>query len=508
MNKKIDSFKELLNVLPRNNVKNSRVYFQKATLMKEEAERFRKSLLREINTRYKELVLYNDNEDLKVLKNYLEDIKNKLYLLNDYNDSYEKSGLDVSLYKLKKFYKNDLLKVNQNIKTIVDKFSLVGVGLTSDEFTYGKEVNEYMRTFLSTSDINSTELKNSFDKLYWKESDIIEYIYLNFRYLYFKYKANFDKYYANKLVEYSITDKKKYLDDYQNSLWNYLILKDSNIKMIQDKFLNGDLDIKEYEDSKIEKIEASIIDPNVGDNEKMESFNKLSSTLYEYKNYLRFVNIFTSIKELYKGKEANKNLTKTVLKNIAKSEGTITKVNRKMRFKLRFNANANLDKFYLQIKESITELKKLYAEYDEAKFKETIATKLKDESSILDTFRLALGFKINLIGILKSSDETLDDQALEKEINDLEEFSYYPNNTFIRNIKIIDEKEIPLIILDKYKLMNINIQKEQLDDVNLDNFISNVNKLVISSYLKKNNISYSDMNNLCEMYKMIEVEKE
>ena len=37
-----------------------------------------------------------------------------------------------------------------------------------------------------------------------------------------------------------------------------------------------------------------------------------------------------------------------------------------MKFKLRFNANANLDKFYLQIKESINELKKLYAEYDEA----------------------------------------------------------------------------------------------------------------------------------------------
>ena len=54
MNEKLNNYKELLNVLPRNNVKNSRTYVQKAAVMRDEASRVKKQVLREINRRYNE----------------------------------------------------------------------------------------------------------------------------------------------------------------------------------------------------------------------------------------------------------------------------------------------------------------------------------------------------------------------------------------------------------------------------------------------------------------------
>ena len=147
MNKRIDHYKELLQVLPRNNVKNAREYMKKALIMKKAAVEYKKLLVEEIKRRYYEIVVTGDNEELKVLEGHLEDMKKNLYLLNPYNDSYEKSGLNKNLYDLKKFYNNDLAKVNQDIRIILDKFRTSGITLAAEDFNYGEEVKEYMRMF-------------------------------------------------------------------------------------------------------------------------------------------------------------------------------------------------------------------------------------------------------------------------------------------------------------------------------------------------------------------------
>ena len=503
--KKLDDFKELLNVLPRNNIKNSKVYYKKAVLMKEEASRFKDKILKEIDKRYNVLVIKDDNEDLNNIKNNILDVKKNLYLIDKYNDSYEKSNLDILLYKIKKFYKNDLNRVNEDIKDVIDKFEQVGINLTSKDFIYGSEVNTYMNDFFNNFD-NPIYLRDAFDKLYWKDPSIIENIYLNFRYLYFTNKKKFDKYYENRLVEYNMTKKDEYLKEYQNDLWNYLLLKESNIKLIQDKFINGDLDIKDYDDAKTDKIESNLVIGEMSDSLRMDSLNKLSYTLYEYKNYLKYKYIIDEIKNIYGAKESNKNLTKTILKDISKHEGKIVKNGKKITSKGLFGKKKAPDKFNIIIRSEITELKKLYEDYDEAKFKEKIANSLNDESSLLDALKIALSFKINLFNILKLENEEKTDQDMENEIYDIEEFCYYPNITFLSNTSIKEERDISVIILDKYKLMNINITSEALEDTNLDSTINNVNKVVIKNYMKKNNINYDDFSSACEMKKIIDKE--
>ena len=492
MNKRIEHYKELLQVLPRNNVKNSKIYLEKATFMKNVAVEYKNELVNEIKKRYVSLLLTRENEELKILENYLGDKKEYLYLL-DNNESYEKSALDESLHDIQKFYKNDLVKVNQDISITIKKFNLVGIILEPSDFTYGKETVEYMTAFLKENNPESNLLKELFDKLYWKNPGLIENIYLNFRYLYFKFKKKFDKYYDNKKENINLN-----LENYMTEYKKYLYIKNTDMKILQDRILNGELDVKEYEDSKIEKLKESLLLKRTSPEVDNENIIKLSYTLQEYKNYLRFKSIIEEIKLIYEDK-SNKNITKGILKNIAKCEKKIKKANRKF-FKLKE------EKKNVIINSNIVELKNYYKEYDEAKFKEKVATSLNDNSTLLDILKLINSYKINLIVILKKNNEEITDQEIDLEEKALKEFIFNPNNTFINNITIKDTRDVVTIILDKYKLMNINLTNEQLEDTNLDNFITTVNKIMISNTINNSSLKFEDLNNLCEMKKILDKE--
>ena len=493
MNKRIDHYKELLQILPRNNVKNSREYMKKAVLMKEAVEAYKKELVNSIKKRYTSIVITAENEELKSLGNYLEDIKSKLYLLGK-NDSYEKSSLDETLYNLKKFYNDDLVNVNKNIDTALTKFMVVGVNLTEKDFNYGTEVEEYMKVFFQEKNPESNNLKETFDKIYWKCPNLIEKIYLNFRYLFFKNKKIFEKYYDKKIKEANLNvtlindNYKKYLD-----------LNESDIKTIQDKFLNNILDVKEYDDSKISKLKETLVTKNLTEDEQNENILKLSHTLHEYKNYIIFKDVIEEIKKLYAEKNNNKNLTKGILKKISKCEKKIKKANRTF-LKLKEEKKNNI------IANNIKELKELYNEYDDAKFKEKIATELNDNSTLLDILNILNSYKINFQKILKTINPEISNNEIISEENKLQDFIIYPYNSLINNVTINDQREITTIILDKYKLMNVNLTLEQLEDVNIDNIISTVNKVLVNTYINKSNIKYSDLNNACDMKKILEKE--
>lgn len=504
MNKRIEHYQELLNVLPRNNIKNKKEYLKKAIFMKKVAQEYKNQLLKDIQKRYSKIVVKRDTSEIENLNNYLEDVRKNLYLLNKYNDSYEKSNLNEVLYDIKKYYKSDLEKVNQDIDNALRKFSLVGISLKESDFNYGKEVRDYMKIFLQNSD-NNVVLKEEFDRLYWKNPDIIDNINLNFRYLYFKNKKKFEKYYDTRLKELNIKDEKKYLDEYEDNLWKYILLKESNIDNLQDKFLSSNLDIKDYDESKVSKLKQSLLIKDDDENNE-DNFTKLSCTLYEYKNYLRFKKIIDNIKEIYQDKN-NKNLTKSILKNIAKFEKKISKINKKLKHKMFFKGKSyDGEKFYIEINKNVIELKNLYSEYDEAKFKEAILNNLNDNSSLLDILKLSASFKINLIKILKIDNEEISNDELNKEINDLNEFIYYPKNSFINTITILDTRDIETIILDKYKLMNINITKDQIEQSNIDSLINTVNKVLVSNYIKKAEVNYEDIQDACEMKKILDKE--
>ena len=505
MNKVLEHYKELLEVLPRNNVKNSRIYMKKALVMKQTATEFKKELVRDINKRYTNLVITKNNDEATMLEKNLEDIKSNLYLLNDNNTSYEKSKLNEVLYDLKNYYDNDLVKVNNDIKKSLDIFKEVGIALTPDDFDYGIEVNSYMQVFFKENNPESSLLKEEFDKLYWKCPDIINYINLNFKHLYSENLKKFESYYVNKLSDLKIANKEEYLNNYKNELSKYMLIKNSNIKDIQDKFLSGELDVKEFEDSKINKLKESFAINGSDEKEQNENILKLSYTLYEYKNYLKFKPLIEEIKKIFQDKN-NKSITKPLLKNIAKYEGKINKINKKIRRRKKFFGGKKLDKFYEAINTEMKELRPLYEELENSKFKEVIVNNLNDNSTILDMLVLIDGYNVNLRRLLKADNEEMSNETLDKEIELLEEFIYYPNNTIINNITINEDRNVVEMILDKYKLMNVSVTAEQIEETNLEIIIGTVNKLLMSNCINQSNLKYVDFNNMVEMKKILEKE--
>ena len=146
---KIELQKEVLAALPRNNNKNNKLYKAKVEEMLKEYQVDKEVVEEEITKRRNRYLSLEYDKNIDNITNKINELLPQLPLLNKYNSSYEKSNLDIILYELGHFYKNDLDKVNTDIKKAIDIFSLVGVPLSEDNFNYSYYSSIYMKKFLN-----------------------------------------------------------------------------------------------------------------------------------------------------------------------------------------------------------------------------------------------------------------------------------------------------------------------------------------------------------------------
>ena len=133
----IDSNKEVLSTLPKNNKKNISKYIETLAKYKKEYSEKGLSLKEEIEKRKDKIVKkISINKDLDNLKNKVLKLEENIYLFNDYNSSYEKSGLDKILYNLSCKGNKSLVDLNNDIKSCMEKFKEVGVVLSAKDFLY------------------------------------------------------------------------------------------------------------------------------------------------------------------------------------------------------------------------------------------------------------------------------------------------------------------------------------------------------------------------------------
>ena len=72
----------------------------------------------------------------------------------------------------------------EQLFSFLDKFELVGIKLSKNDFDYTCYVYEYMSSFLEirySSQKNYDKLSEIFEKIYWSNPDIIRHIELSFR---------------------------------------------------------------------------------------------------------------------------------------------------------------------------------------------------------------------------------------------------------------------------------------------------------------------------------------
>ena len=257
------------------------------------------------------------------------------------------------------------------------------------------------------------------------------------------------------------------------------LIENSKYNIINN-FINNKYNITDYTSDKVNKIKE-----NLYDNEEMPLTDiiNLSHILYEYKAYLSLNYLIIDIKNIYNEKDKYKDIYLKTKKEIIKKEKSLFKENKKIQKLISKNKIKKLNYYNNLINSQIIELTKLYEELEKNYFKEKVS-KLNESSTILDILELSLSNYNYLIELTKEKD-----MVIEEELLKISNITYYPYINLINNIWIKDEKDIPLIIIDKYNLIGFKLTKEMLEEDNINTLINNINIIILAELMKKNNIT-------------------
>lgn len=505
---KIEIEKEVLSTMPKNNQKNINRYLEKIKELKEEYQNKKEEIEKNLNKRYKKIIDVKENNIISNLEIRLKIIEGVLDLINDQKTSYEKMGLDKIIYRIRKFYKDNLENINIQIEMAIRKFAEVGIDLTPLDFNYSIFVSKYMSVFFEErKNENSNVLKTKFEEVYWKCPDIITHIELNLRNIYLQKQSIIDRYYEN--------EKQKILKQWnktQREIINlYFDLKNQNTSAIKhdkkrllDDFLNGKLDINDYTPEKIQNNYAKILMPamlekiNTDEGEVKRYILEFLNSLYEYKNYMNFKFIVEDIKKYYQDREKYKKSYDDTKKKIMNLEKKLKKINKKTVGGL-FSRNTQEIKQTLEQTNIIQELKQTYKELDLNRFYNKIYSYIKEDSTIYEVLSLANSDYYYLTICMIENNKTITQEKINDQIEKLDRFLKEPFNNIINNLSFTDEKDITLFIKDRYKLLSFNVKQEDFSDKNLNSLITILENIMTNFYLKDAKLEISNIEELLKI---------
>lgn len=481
--KDIETVKANLEILPKKTKVNKAKYneyleeqLKKITPMIEEAEK-------EISKRVEQIKKHNTEESLPEERELLDIAKVKR--LSSLSSSSNKMNLDYYLYELSSFENNNLEKINGVILKILLAFKEVGIILTPKDFEYSEVVQKYMDTLINDYD----NIEKVFDDIYWENSNIITQIELNIRYLYFKHKKEIDKYYES-LKEESLDE---YLTKYIELKTNQKLNEYQNRTYLFNNFINHTLMLTDYSEKTIDGLLTDII-LDREDEDNYLNLTKLSSSLSEYNEYLNFEYIIKDIKELFTKKEEYKGKYDLKLKDITKKEKELFSLNKQINKTGLFKPNLKkINELKLKRNTTITDILSLYIELDELTIQNNIYNNVTNETTYQDILKLTCFNTKYFIKLLKDQIDNLTIEDINQNITNLFEYAFGSEINIISNIAISEGKDIPKIIKDKYRLLNISINEENLNKDDIEKVQKNIEDLIIYYNIKKINLNIQDI---------------
>ena len=500
MDKFIASNKEVLSVLPINTKKNKAAYISKVEEFQETAIKIKKVIWNEIETRYYKYLDVAEDPKIAELSKDIENISD-IDQFNELNTPFEKLGLDRICHSLSIYFEGDLNILNNNIDSFLKIFESFGITLTSEDFDYSQFVNEYMRSFFAeraAGGLASEALKKVFEQMYWKCPNIVTHIELNMRYLYFINYKKIEKELNSrneKVLSYTQTDKNGLVKKYFELNKDLIKLKRKDPKAIWDKFYTEQWKSKEYSEKDMSVLYDKLCSKDYFESSPDEreeinkNFGKLLNTLEEYKVYVRFKYIIDDLALKYKNKDSFKGSYASKSKELRKKEKGLLKEASKNKLILKYinhpiftffkkKWERKIYEFPVSSNAQIKELKELYDELDVEQVNTKIAEFVDDNCSIKYMFKIATSYYTYAYNLVKEhfkDDEMFD---VEKELQVLIDFIDQPYKVMLNNIKLVEEPNIQSILANRYKILNINIEKEALDEENIEAFTSDVEKIV------------------------------
>lgn len=512
--KYISSNKEVLSVLPINTKKNRAQYVAKATEMLEKAEQIKEVIWNEITSRYERLIQVEENPEVAKLQKEVDEIKN-VELFNELNTPYEKLGLDKITHRLSCFFEGDLKLVNSNIKEYLDIFKNYGITFTADDFCYSDSTNEYMTAYLNEYNNNSLDssdvLKKAFENIYWKCPDIVTHIELNLRYLYHVNAKKIEKELNERnqaILAKENLDKNGLVRKYFDLNKELIKVQRKDPKYILNKFLDGEWKIKDFNEKEMNVLYDRLSIKNYYQATEAEqteidvNFGKLLNTLQEYKVYLKYKFIIDDLRERFKNKEGYKAAYDNKEKELRKKEQALLKENRKNKQLIKQSKNPlfrffkkkwdrKIYEFPVISNTQIKEIKKMYEELDQAAVNVRIAEFVDDNCSIKYMFKIATSFYTYVYNLI-NTEYAEEDVVVLDELQELIDFIDQPYKVMLNNIKLIEEPDITSIISNRYKILNLAVEKETLEE-DSESLISDVEKIVDFYNIRKSGLDISNI---------------
>lgn len=511
--KYISSNKDVLSVLPINTKRNRSKYVEKVKELEETALKIKKVIWNEIVSRYDKILDIKENPQVDAVRKEIKSIEN-IDLFNELNTPYEKLEFDKITHNLNCFFEGNLEFVNKNIKLFIEKFRALGITLTENDFNYSQYTSQFMKVFFEESangNLDSERLKKSFEEIYWKCPDIVTHIELNMRYLYYLNSKKIEKELSERnekvLTELNL-DKNGLVKKFFDLNKELLILERTDSKDILDKFVSGEWKIKDFGDKEMSIIYERLSSINYFEStpevqeEINDNFVKLLNTLHEYETYIKYKYIIDNLREKYKNKENLKDSYEKKNKELRKKEQELMKENKKNKR----NIKRCKSPFFIFIKKKlerkiyefpvasntqIKELKTMYLELDEEKVNTKILEFVDDNCTIKYMFKIAISFYTYAYKLVKEQykDEDVD---VTEELQGLIDFINQPYKVMLNNINLAEEPDITSIISNRYKILNINLEQEDLEE-NLDTLMEDVEKIVDYYNIKKSNLNVDDI---------------
>lgn len=521
LEEQIDIDKEVIDGAPKTGIKQIRELRKNLEEMKERYESINNAALEEMLMRYNRIDSIESNPEIAKVSEEILSL-DKLVLSEAGQTSFEKMQLDRLSYNINGYYKKNLTIINKDIIECVLRFKEVGIELTGADFTISEYANEYMTVLLeeykNSGDINSERVKDTFEKVYWKSSDLIAHVLVNIRQIYDLNKNAIDKFYKAKTEEVlksmNVTQK-QVLNKKDELIRKLESLKSVDGRTILNSFLDNTYSIGDYRQDTYEGLYEDFVSKKMSflsEEEKADmdsNFKKLNNNLVEYFNFLDYKFLSDEIlhlrlvrlKEIEKENEDKKNKKTAydlVKLEIAKVSDEIKKLNasigkEKKGFFFKKAAPKNDTAIILERDNKVLELKDLYFKLDDAKLKDKIVKNIDETSKVLDVFKIASYYYGFLARTIIKKYPDIVEEDIFKMIEKFRRFVRMYRFSVINNININEKKDISVVIKDKYKLLGLTISKENFTEANLEDLMKKTQIIDYYNDIAKSNIPLEDI---------------
>lgn len=503
----IDAKKTLFATMPTKTKTDIKKFNMKIDSILERYIDYKSRVKKYIDAKSKSFSIKDGNKKFDDLRNKVGNLEHVRFILNPSNTYFEKMGFDNLLFEINSYYDFNFHSINQIINKFLNQFELAGINLTGDDFDYTCYVNEYMTAFLEVRNKKSDnydEVSKIFEKIYWVDPDIICHIESNFRKLIRRNERKFinyiDEIQKKVMLENEINNYEKCLDKLKTA---YIELSDVDKESITD-IINlaktHTIDINTYfPDSKVRTTtyNTMMVDPiNPDDKVAVEKFyktlNKLKTNVEEYMNYNKYIPLIDAFKKEYEKQiptdEKNSNKVavsknlKSLVSQIDAKESKLEKLNKKIfsdnPWYIVLRKDKNIKQLKINSVKQAKELYDLYKVYDQEYFKDKVLSILTSSLTMAELLHLYYSFDYFKKNLIKKVFDVSSYDDIIKHSEEFDLFAMNPTNIVLNDVSLFEKNNISRVIMNKYRLDNINLTEEILNPDDLSVLLDKIQLLL------------------------------